>query len=145
MITEAAANELVRELALRLLSEDIVDALDVLDRIALGTLELFGARKVIPEAAVEAAEARIRTMLLRVESGGDALGIAVAALEAAAPHLRKPRTITTVEELDELPVGSVIRDSLKRVFERWHLAGWQCAGPTLKHEIVLPVTVLDEP
>jgi hypothetical protein len=42
---------------------------------------------VIPEAAVEAVEARIRTMLLRVESGGDALGIAVAALEAAAPHM----------------------------------------------------------
>ncbi|MBT8161017.1 MULTISPECIES: hypothetical protein [Arthrobacter] len=43
---------------------------------------------MIPQEAAEAAEARIRSMLLRVESGGDALGIAVAAVEAAAPFLR---------------------------------------------------------
>lgn len=63
-----------------------------------------------------------------------------------AAGYRKPRTITTVEELDALPEGSVIRDAFRgRVFHRRGLAGWQCAGMTLKAEIVLPVTVLHTP
>lgn len=45
MLAEAAANERVRELALRLLNEDFADALEVLDQIALGKLELFGDSK----------------------------------------------------------------------------------------------------
>ncbi|MDQ1053193.1 hypothetical protein QE394_001121 [Arthrobacter sp. SORGH_AS 212] len=55
------------------------------------------------------------------------------------------RQVKIAEELDALPVGSVVRDSLKRVFERWQLAGWQSAGPTLTSEIRLPATVLDSP
>lgn len=73
------------------------------------------------------------------------------ALEAAAPFLGLPRTITTVEELDALPMDAVIRDADEYVWERWSLlaknTNWRCAGaPDLTDdEIALPAVVLWEP
>lgn len=61
-----------------------------------------------------------------------------------AAGYRKPRTVTTVEELDALPFMSVVMDDLGRVYQRWLLAGWQSAGPTLGTKIKLPSTVLHE-
>ncbi|MET4059973.1 hypothetical protein ABIB35_001518 [Arthrobacter sp. UYP6] len=63
-----------------------------------------------------------------------------------AKDYRKPRIITTVEELDALPFETVIRDAIGGVFERWNLAGWQKAGPSLgAHDPRLPASVLSEP
>ncbi|GLU58597.1 hypothetical protein [Paenarthrobacter ureafaciens] len=61
-----------------------------------------------------------------------------------AAGYRKPRTVTTVEELDTLPFKSVVMDDLGRVFHRWLLAGWQSAGPTLGTDIKFPAIVLHE-
>lgn len=78
--------------------------------------------------------------------------VALAAADAVDP--RKPRTITTVEELDALSVGSVIRADNGEVFEK-QADGPYCDGP---HDwqsfegtfwngetFVFPITVLHEP
>ena len=57
----------------------------------------------------------------------------------------RPRTITSMEELDALPFKSVIVDAYGRVFHKWLLAGWQGAGPTLVSGIKLPATLLPTP
>lgn len=77
------------------------------------------------------------------------------ALEAAAPFIlaqtRKPRTITTKDELDALPMDAVIRDDDEYVWERWALltknTDWRCAGaPDLvDDDISLPAVVLWDP
>lgn len=71
----------------------------------------------------------------------------------------KPRTITTVEELDALPAGSVVLEAdngplmgieiVPGVFHKfpqqlgWHVVAGHGARPT--HEIELPATVLFTP
>lgn len=84
------------------------------------------------------------------------IGTLCDALDAAHTQLetRKPRTITTMEELDALPVGSVIRADSGEVFEK-QTDGPYCDGP---HDwqsfegtfwngetFVFPATVLHEP
>ena len=73
-------------------------------------------------------------------------------------HPQEPRTITTAEELDALPEGSVIRDNDGDVFEAVRCTGDTEAGvpdyncwdqiaetwPMDSDKIALPVTVLDE-
>lgn len=69
-----------------------------------------------------------------------------------ADHLLKQgwrppaRTVTTVEELDALPVGTVIRDSIEYVAESlhgmWYVTGGGRHGGT---ELALPATVIYEP
>ena len=61
----------------------------------------------------------------------------------------KPRTITTVEELDALPVGSLVRED--DGFSRYKYAtGWALCVPDATAQesgdkLVLPATVLFEP
>ena len=77
-----------------------------------------------------------------------------AAEEALAAGYRRPRTISTVEELDALPGASVVKDALTQVFEKQEAGVWH-DGP---HDwlafdgkfwdvdaIHLPATVLHEP
>lgn len=56
------------------------------------------------------------------------------------------RTVTTVEELDALAVGTVIRSALGTVMEEWQDGSWR---PTGMHNawprVELPATVLWEP
>lgn len=68
-----------------------------------------------------------------------------------AAGYRKPRTITTVEELDALPAGSVILDSDGLSLHKNEFTGW-CASNGAKEIDVemlegeaLPATVLHEP
>jgi len=67
-----------------------------------------------------------------------------------AAGYRKPRTITTREELDALPFEAVIRDGEGHVLERWGGPGesiWVTVmvNTFIPHgDIDLPVTVLDE-
>lgn len=59
----------------------------------------------------------------------------------------KPRTITTVEELHVLPLGSVIRDGDEELMEKTD-NGWCCwvyLEGFLSSELTLPATVLHEP
>lgn len=70
-------------------------------------------------------------------------------LEAAAPHLMAHRVITTVEELEALPSGSVILDSEGEP-NVLHDNGWVLPGSaggytTWAVAQQLPVTVLHEP
>lgn len=64
---------------------------------------------------------------------------------------RKPRTITTAEELDALPFESVVRDAAGHVLERWGDALdaiWvtvQIAAYIPRGDIALPATVLYSP
>jgi hypothetical protein len=64
-----------------------------------------------------------------------------------ADGYRKPRTITTVEELEALPDNTVIRDSepatLQLVDGQWFVPGHD--QPWYVESIDLPVTVLHEP
>lgn len=64
-----------------------------------------------------------------------------------AAGYRKPRTITTVEELDALPVGSVIRIQQEMNLEKFS-DGWYTTALTENFQqfpIWLPATVLHEP
>ena len=69
-----------------------------------------------------------------------------------AAGYRKQRTITTEEELDALPVGSVIKDRDRDVCQRFR-TGWRATiheehdDPWLTDtlEVDLPATVLYEP
>lgn len=60
---------------------------------------------------------------------------------------RKPRTITTVEGLAALPLGSVIRDGDEELMEKTD-NGWCCwvyVEGFLSSELTLPAIVLYEP
>ena len=64
---------------------------------------------------------------------------------------RKPRTITTAEELDALPAGSVVLDPAGLSLHKNAFTGWCASNGTksipldmLQHE-ALPATVLNEP
>lgn len=62
-----------------------------------------------------------------------------------AKGYRRPRTVTTVEELDALPIGSVVLD---RSGKAWHSLGtreWWVGGVTIRGghpRELLPATVL---
>jgi len=81
------------------------------------------------------------------------LGVATSSSKSMADELlaagyRKPRTITTVEELDALPFETVIRDADRHVLERWGTTGellWatMMVGKFIdRNDITLPATVL---
>lgn len=65
----------------------------------------------------------------------------------------KPRTITTVEELDALPVESIVRDDLGFTYDKWwdedgsEYNWWATTGDRREYsskKIALPATVLHE-
>ena len=67
-----------------------------------------------------------------------------------AAGYRKPRTVTTVEELDALPLGSVILDQVGLSLHRNAFTGW-CSSNGAKEipmdmlmQEALPATVLHE-
>lgn len=67
-----------------------------------------------------------------------------------AAGYRRPRTVTTVEELDALPAGSMILDSDPDALLRTESAGWYSVHdgdhiPYSSSAITLPATVLHEP
>ena len=65
-----------------------------------------------------------------------------------AAGYRKPRTITTAEELDASPIGLIVRDGDREPWERTD-NGWNCwvyGGQSFaSRDLVLPATVLYEP
>lgn len=70
-----------------------------------------------------------------------------------AAGYRKPRTVTTSEELDALPVDSVVRDTKGFVYQKWadidepEIPWWAAAGDSRMYpanRIALPATVLHE-
>jgi len=67
--------------------------------------------------------------------------------EILAAGYRKPRTITTVEELDALPVDSVALDADGVACQQMKLEGlWESGGEIVpSREIALPATVLFTP
>jgi hypothetical protein len=72
------------------------------------------------------------------------------ASDILAAGYRKPRTITTAEELDALPVGSVILDPIGLSLHKNAFTGWcasngakEITADMLAHES-LPATVLHE-
>lgn len=71
-----------------------------------------------------------------------------------AAGYRKPRAITTVEELDELPVGSVVEDAYAAICTlldadplpyRWMRVTTSVRGHAHRHSPYLPATVLYTP
>ena len=83
-------------------------------------------------------------------------GYANAALAAAdAVDPRKPRTITTIEELDALPHGAVVispeyrhyRNGMQVSFQKWDDGRWYRGGRgrDTHPDYFLPATVLHEP
>lgn len=66
---------------------------------------------------------------------------------ALAAGYRKPRTITTTEELDALPFESVVKASDGNVWESFYGGWYETASRTGRtaSDIALPVTVLYEP
>lgn len=70
-----------------------------------------------------------------------------------AAGYRKTRTISTVEELDALPVGSVVLDGSGLSLHRNEFTGWGASNGTknISNEMfrqemeVFPITVLHEP
>ena len=71
--------------------------------------------------------------------------VRIAELEAVA----EPRTVNTVEELDALPVGSVVLDAVLAVCEKDHgREPWLIAGSDerdVSTQLFLPATVLHAP
>jgi hypothetical protein len=67
-----------------------------------------------------------------------------------AAGYRKPRTVTTAEELDALPVGSVILDPAGLSLHKTEFTGWRASngvkniGPAMLEQEALPATVLHE-
>lgn len=59
---------------------------------------------------------------------------------------RKPRIITTIEELNALPTGTVILDAYRMPYQNSHLSGWTgCDACNVYREgdlLELPATVL---
>lgn len=62
---------------------------------------------------------------------------------------RKPREITTIEELEALPTGTVVLDGGRHSYQKSHISGWTgCDATTVYRDgdlLELPVTVLWEP
>jgi hypothetical protein len=86
----------------------------------------------------------------RAYSGPTGYGELFAGAIIAAGY-RKPRTITTAEELDALPFGSVILDPVGLSLHKNEFAGWRASNGAkeipadmLARE-ALPATVLYEP
>lgn len=60
-----------------------------------------------------------------------------------AEELRAARTITTVEQMDALPVGAVVLDDMSDVLQRFNAdGGWLLLGYGGLHVPVLPARLL---
>jgi hypothetical protein len=121
--------------------------------LAAGYRKIFcGLSNVKDPTEREAAEAWMRWANLAIN---DEIG-AIGAMKQMLAELgyRKPRTITTAEELDALPQDAVVRDADRCVFDRDHIIDeshplrWHPAGVAVdvgSEFIALPATVLYEP
>ena len=92
-----------------------------------------------------------RTINQEYSPGDDVMGADLAPAILAAGY-RRPRTITTVEELDALPTESVVRSRGQIVWEKFSdeddIVCWRTPGskaPAAGLNISLPATVLHEP
>ena len=101
----------------------------------------------IPEAAIEAGTDAIATEWADESDARPYRDLARAVLTAALPHLHP--VIETEEQMDALPVGTVVRQSGGgRVVVERTLSGWHAAGayaPYATHTAayyLLPATVL---
>lgn len=66
--------------------------------------------------------------------------------DATALKASQPRTITTAEELDALPVGSIILDVELDAWQKMTSGAWYCADEVNGNPVgYLPATVLYEP
>lgn len=72
-------------------------------------------------------------------------------LAAAAPHLMARRIVTTIEDLEELPFGSVILDGAGLSLHKNEFSGWRASNGAknidaeMLAQEALPATVLHEP
>ncbi|WP_457948284.1 hypothetical protein ACTAQI_20245 [Pseudarthrobacter sp. alpha12b] len=79
------------------------------------------------------------------------ISLKIVAAAVLAAGFRKPRTVTTVEELDALPDGAIIREANgdpTRAVKRQDGKVWWIDGPhgmSASDLIPLPATVLHEP
>jgi hypothetical protein len=86
--------------------------------------------------------------------GGDMSKVLDETVDALiAAGYTKPRIITTVEELDALPVNSVVRDFKEFIYDKWDdedtpgFPWWVTTGDSRQYAsrvIALPATVLHE-
>lgn len=83
--------------------------------------------------------------VLRDRHGGPFRDVAEAVVSVVTAHT----TVDTVDELDALPVGTVVRDARGHVCERWSFVGslgWLRTGEVQRFwHITSPVTVLFRP
>lgn len=105
---------------------------------------------MIPAQAVEAAHEQLEAMGAYVSRD-----YVEAALEAAAPHMLAGDRVTTEEQLDALPVGSVVlsedvthhEGGWALSYQRWQDGDWHrgARGSSTHPDSFLPVTVLHVP
>lgn len=88
--------------------------------------------------------------VFEADPGGDINTSTARRIADAVLALLQPHTITTAEELDALPAGSIIRDSegdacekSEALSERWWVAGYMVSSPS--QEVTLPATLLWSP
>ena len=102
----------------------------------------------ISDEAVEAAGKAVLANAEKIQTIEYATDIARWALEAAAPHLGVPRAVTTIEELNGLPAGAIVRTAVGSVYvkEALHLghSTWVTTNEQFYFgsiDIELPVTL----
>lgn len=60
----------------------------------------------------------------------------------------EPRVVTTVEELDALPLATVVQSEVGGIWEKWGKSAWYETGSAQRHlskDLELPATVLFAP
>ncbi|QRY51834.1 hypothetical protein [Mycolicibacterium septicum] len=95
-------------------------------------------------ASLEGRAKKLEANHLREQGRGVwmALGLAL----AVQAEWAKARTIETAEDLDALPVGSVVLDDMNDALRRFNLAGgWQLLGYGGLHLPALPARLLWHP
>lgn len=153
--------------------EALIDALHNIDTAAsnahvadalLAVPDLWQPAPEVDREAYEALYYEARRVVQALFPSAPTPGEVVRALERIGWHPTlpvSPRTVSTVEELDALPVGSVIRENpepshffgiptIPGVFEKFPeaVAGWHVVsgrGPRPVEEIALPASVLYVP
>jgi hypothetical protein len=137
-----------------MLCEDAADAI-----LAAGYRRIFdgdcGLRGIDDPASREAAEAWMRWANLLNTGFGEPNGIAAMKQMLSEFGYTRPRTITTAEELDALPIGSVVLseaylhhvDHWKVSFQRWDDGSWHRGGRSADThpDNFLPATVIYSP
>lgn len=107
-----------------------------------------------PDEVAEGARGELAEMILSEFGPGATAGSSwrlnptAAADRILAAGYRKPRTITTAEELDGLPYGSVVLDAARATATKLDADYWEVAGFASHFRVEaidLPATVLYEP